>query len=238
MIQLNLLPEIKREYIKARHLEARVISTAVLIMAIVLGLVVAAAVWVYAAQAVHMSLLTKSINTNMSKLKNTKDLDKYITVQNQLANISTLHDNKSITSRLFDVLSRLNPKAPNSVRVMGLTVDTATTTMVFEGETASYTGLETFRDTLKNAELVYTPKDSKTASKESLFKSVTVDAQSLTTSAESGETKVSFKLTATYSPVLFARSSTATEVRVPNIETTQTKQDTPDVFGDSEGGAQ
>lgn len=234
MIKLNLLPDIKREYLRTRRLEAKVISGAIVAMLAALGLVVFAALAVYGAQALQISLLSGSIKDNAQKLASIKDIEKYVTVQNQLTQINQLHEKKNIYSRVFDVAARVNPKAPNNVRITALDVDAATTTMRFQGETASFTGLETFRDTLKNAGVVFSEgNDTANAGKEPLFtpSSVTVVTQALGKS-QTGQQVVSFEVTAAYNARLFSRQVKSYIISVPSIETTQTKQDAPNVFGE------
>lgn len=235
MIQLNLLPDIKREYIKARRTQAKVVSIAILVCMVSVGLLVLAILWVYGVQNIQKSTLTKSIEKRAKELKDTPDLNKYITVQNQLANISLLHSDKPLTSRIFDIMPRLNPKAPNNVRITSVDIDTATTTMLLEGETASFTGLETFRDTLRNASVLYTTMGAEGRTTEPLFTSGSVQVLSQGLGKkEDGSSIVSFKISTTYNTKAFARDTTSLDVSVPNMDTTQSKQDTPDVFGASQ----
>ena len=234
MITLNLLPDIKRDYLRARRTQAQVISGAILLSIVAIGVVVVAAVVVYGIQGYQKKALTDSINKNAAELKAIPDIEKYVTVQNQLANISQLHADKPIISRIFDIIPKLNPKEPNNVKIANMTVDVATTSILLEGETSSFTGLETFRDTLKNAELSYRNADNQPM-KEKLFKSdgITIVEQGLG-KTEAGAPIVSFKITAVYSDNLFVRANKDISVTVPNKETTQSKQDAPSVFGEPE----
>ena len=238
MIRLNLLPDIKRDYIRARRAEARVITLATLVSIAAIAGIVVLAIWVYGAQSLQKSLLNSSIEKKMVELKSKKDINKYVTIQNQLSQIDTLHDKKVILSRLFDITSKLNPKAPNNVTVSNLNIDTAAFTMQFEGRTSSYTGLETFRDTLKNAKLSYRAEGQTEQQTEPLFSAVIVESPSISKDPVTQATYVTFKISATYNPAAFANSTEAFLVSVPTIETTQSKQDAPDVFGAPQGGGQ
>src|SRR4029079_13265683 len=60
----------------------------------------------------------KSINDSVNQLKNTKDLDKVLTVQNQLNTLGSLNDQKPVTSRLFTYLPQITPN--------NLTISTST----------------------------------------------------------------------------------------------------------------
>lgn len=237
MIQLNLLPDIKIQYQKARRTQAKVVSGAILVSIVSIGAVVLAGMWVYAVQGIYKSQLEKGIDRKYTELSAIKDIDKYVTVQNQLKNISGLHAQKVIMSRTFDVVSKLNPKAPNNVRISTINIDTATNTMMIDGQTDSYTGLETFRDTLKNASVNYTTKgeDSAGMVTEPLFtpEAVAILTQGVGKTTE-GKVLVSFKISVQYNPKVFARDSDNVSITVPNKETTQSKEDAPSVFSQAE----
>ena len=239
MIQINLLPDIKLQYQKARRTQAKVVSGAIMTCIVAVGAVVLAVMWVYGIQGLQKSQLTKSIDKKYSELSSIKDIDKYVTVQSQLANISGLHSEKVMMSRIFEVMSKLNPKAPNNVRVSTLTVDTTATTITIDGQADSFTGLETFRDTLKNASLSYAATgqgtEKKTATTESLFTpdSVMILTQGVGKTTE-GKVLVSFKISVQYNPNVFARDTTDIAIIVPNKETTQSKEDAPSVFSKAE----
>lgn len=235
MITLNLLPDIKRQYIKAQRTQTRVISGAILLSILTGGAVILVAFWVYAVQGIYSSSLSGGIKEKAAKLTAVKDIDKYATVQNQLANISSLHAKKIVASRLFEVVPQLNPTAPNNVRISNLDFDTLTTTMTMDGLTDTFTGLETFRDTLKNAEISYLPVGANEAVKEPLFTpgSVMISSQSMGQDSD-GKTVVAFKVTMVYNPKAFARDVNAVSVIVPTKDTTQSRQDTPGIFDAAE----
>ena len=232
MITLNLLPDIKRQYIKARRNQARVISVAILVTIGSVAAVALVAFYIYAVQGLYSASLSDGIKEKSDKLRAVKDLDKYATVQNQLKNISELHGKKILATRLFDVMSQLNPAAPNNVRISTLDFDSSTSTISLQGTTDTYTGLETFRDTLKNAEITYVPIGSQEAVKETLFTpgSVVIVSQGFGQAADGGQDIVSFSFSMTYNPQTFSREVGALSVIVPQKDTTQSRQDTPGIF--------
>lgn len=239
MITLNLLPDIKRQYIKAQRTQARVISGAILVSIVAGGAVALVAFYVYAVQGLYSASLSNGIKDKAGKLTSIKDINKYATVQNQLDNISELHSKKIMSARLFGVMSQLNPAAPNNVSITNLTFDTATTALLLDGITSSFTGLETFRDTLKNAQVSYVKAGTTETIKEPLFTpgSVVILSQGLGQSANPGGGKVvAFKFSVTYNPATFARDSNNVSVIVPQKDTTQSLQDTPGIFETVEAG--
>lgn len=228
MITLNLLPDVKLEYLRTKRVQARVISIATLVTGSVLGLVILVAIWVYGGQALQKQYLTGEIVKHGNELKSIPDINKYLTIQNQLANLTALHQNKNDFSRLLTFLPILNPAPPNNVTLTSVELATSDTgnTLVFQGEVKDYTGLNTFRDTLRNAEVKY---DGQT---EKLFETVTVSTSSLELS-DKGQAVVVFKIDTIYNPNVFIFSTKNPIVSVPQLNTTQSAQAAPDVFGKS-----
>lgn len=228
MITLNLLPDVKLEYLKTRRTQARVISIAVLVTAAAIGLVVLVAVWVYGVQTVHKGYLTGEIEKNGKQLKQLPEIDKYLTLQNQLSKLSALHDNKTDFSRLLTYLPALNPAPPNNVTFTSVEAGTSDlgSTLSFRGEANNYTGLNTFRDTLTNAALKY---DGTT---EKLFDSVVVSSSSLELGT-GGTMIVVFTIETTYNANAFLYSVKDPVVSVPQITTTPSTQAAPNAFRQS-----
>lgn len=228
MITLNLLPEVKLEYLRTRRLKAKVIGSAVLVTMIAIGLVILVAGWVYGAQALQKSYLTGEIEKNAKALKAIPDIEKYLTIQNQLANLSTLHADKNDFSRLLTFLPTLNPAAPRNVTLTNIELKSTDelNSLQFQGEAKDYTGLNTFRDTLANATLKY---DGKT---EKLFTNVTISSSALE-QGQGGTPVVTFNIDTTYNASAFLSSIKTPQVEVPQLNTTQSAQAAPDVFGQS-----
>lgn len=228
MIKLNLLPDVKLEYLRTKRMQAQVISIASIVTLAAIGLVVLLAVWVYGGQTLQKNHYTGEIKKHSTELKNIKDIDKYLTIQNQLANITALHDGKNDFSRLLTYLPTLNPSAPNNVTLTNVELITNElgNTLALQGEAKDYTALTTFRDTLLNAQLKYGDSEEK------LFESVNVAASSLEQSVK-GPQIVVFRIDTVYNPNAFLSSVKNPNVTVPVKTTTQSAQSSPDVFGAS-----
>jgi Tfp pilus assembly protein PilN len=228
MITFNLLPDVKLEYLKTKRLQARVIGIAVLTTIIVIGLVVLVALWVYGAQTLQKGYLTNEIQKNHAKLEAVPDLEKYLTIQNQLNSLSTLHEGKNDFSRLLKFLPGLNPEKPNNVTLTNVEVLVSEEgeSMSFQGEVNDYTGLNTFRDTLTNATFKHGDTEEK------LFETVTVASSSLEKS-EKGGSIVVFDIATTYNPNAFLSSTKNPTIVVSPMSTTRSVQASPDVFGKS-----
>lgn len=231
MITLNLLPDVKREFIRTQRSRIKVITGAIVLSAAAIGLTILVALWVYGAQGIQKKLLTDSIKRNDEKLQSVKDINKYITLQNQLSSITALHDSKSLYSRLLDYLPVLN----SGVKLSGVTVNAETKTIIFDGQTNNYTSLVVFRDTLKSAELHY--MDAEGVKQTTLLfvkDKVNIDSSGIGTSTGSKPT-VSFKISALYSDEAFMPTTKKPTVVVPSQETTPSAQNAPTFEGEPSG---
>lgn len=214
MVELNLLPDVKKEFLHAERARRRTIALAILATIIAAGLAVLFAFYTYGVQSVILYTQTEDIKKKAAELSGIQDINKYITIQNQLANLSSLHDDKMNFSRLLTFLPTLNPAPPKNVTLTNLDIATAEKTITFKGIVRDYAALTTFKDTLINAEFTFGGADDSSTKK--LFSDVTIEAAAL--DAESG---VSFNIVTTYDEDAFLQKNGVAGVHVPNIETTQ-----------------
>ena len=159
MIEINLLPNVKRELLKTRAMRNRVISisflvggasiAAVVVLALILGSQIAA-------EAVQNGV----IKDRNDKLMAVEDLNKVVTIQHQLTKINEQHSGKKINSRIFDVVTAVNPVAPNNVSFSDIKVNPESKTITLEGSAVNgYSALETLKKTILNTKVQTTDGD-------------------------------------------------------------------------------
>jgi Flp pilus assembly protein TadG len=158
MIEINLVPDVKQEFIRAQRVRAQVISWSIFVGVIAVGAVVLLAVYVFGVQFGRSIYADSQIDNGYKTLSKTTDLSKLLTVQNQLTKITELHSASPETSRIFDTLTSVIPPAPNDIQISDLVVDTSLNNFTFTGVAPSgYAALETFKKTLSNSVVEYTP---------------------------------------------------------------------------------
>jgi hypothetical protein len=231
MIQLNLLPDIKKEFINAQKTRAVVMSSSILVTIVAVGLAVLMFVYVTFLQQLQITLATNDIKDKEKQLNSVQDLSKYLTIQNQLASLPELHASKGVYSRLLSFLPVLNPNAPNNVALTKLQLIALDKQVNFTGSTASFESLNVFVDTLRNAEVSY--KDSSSQPQKSkMFESIMVQNSSI--DKLNGKSSVSFTVIAQYVEPAFDAHNTEVTASVPNIKTSQSVTESPKLFS-SEG---
>jgi hypothetical protein len=233
MIQLNLLPDLKKEYIKSQKTKGVVISVSILTTIGAIGLSALLFVYVTFLQQVQINLATDDIKTKENQLKGITDVDKYLTVQAQLSALPDLHANKGSYSRLFDFLAVINPSAPNNVNLGNLQLDGAAGSITFSGTTATFETLNVFVDTLKNAQVSYKQNGQGDTQTTKMFSQVLVQTSGF--AHLNGKDLVSFSIKTLYTPAVFAVSNTEVKASIPNITTTQSVTQSPTIFNDNKG---
>ena len=123
MIEINLIPDVKQELIRARMIRSAVVSGAIITTLIAAAVVVVLSVYIFGVQALRGVVADAAIKKGSAQLASVEDLSKILTIQNQLTKINALNDSKAIDSRVFDVLQAIIPPPPNSVKISSLIVD-------------------------------------------------------------------------------------------------------------------
>lgn len=153
MIEINLVPDVKQELLKAQRLRAAVVSVSVIVSIAALAAVTILLIYVYGVQFGRNVYLDGQIKNKAAKLAKVEDLSSMVTIQNQLAKVTDLHANKNITSRIFDMLAASVPDGLNSVQVSQLDLDIEEKTVRIEGQTRGFDSMEVFKKTVANAQV-------------------------------------------------------------------------------------
>lgn len=203
MIEINLVPDVKQELIKARRIRATVISFAIIVTVVVGGLVGVMAGYVFGVQSVRHTVADQAIKDGAAQLAGVEDLSETLTIQNQLARIGELNDSKLINSRIFDVLSATIPAGENQIQISNLVLDSETGTLTLEGQAANgYSALEVFRKTIAAARIQY-EVDGERQDDAVLATDVSTSNVSYGEDA-TGARVLRFTISFTYAPELFA----------------------------------
>lgn len=221
MIQFNLLPDVKLDYIRAKNLKRTVLVVAGLVSASAAAIFILMFLTVNVFQKTHLSHLNTDIADKSEQLKSTKDLDKVLTIQNQLNSLPALHDKKPVTSRLFNYLGLL---VPAQVSIGKFDLDFDTSVMNVSGTTDSLGTVNKFVDTLKFTTYTYEQDGNKKEIKP--FSSVVMASFGRTDKEATYQVKLSFD------KAIFDSANKGTLV-VPKITSTRSETEKPtDLFKD------
>ena len=205
MIEINLIPDVKRELLKAQNTRTAVISVSVLVSLIAGGVVVLLLLYI-GSQAIRSAILDNTITDRSAELASVEDLSKTLTIQNQLTKISELNDQKNMNSRVFDVLYAVTPPDPNQVQFSQFLILNEDSTIRLEGQTPTYSSMETFKKTLDSAVLNYV-EDGKDKTVK-LASEISISDQSYGKDSQD-QRVLRFVLTFTYADELFSSNTSS-----------------------------
>ena len=191
MIQFNLLPDVKKQYVKAKRTKRLILSVSTLASIGAVGVTVLMYTFVHFAQKGHINRLTDNINEETTAIQYTPNLNKILTVQNQLSLFPGLHTAKPETSRLFGYLSVVSPEP---VRITTTDLDVATSLIRIEGSADSIATVNKLVDNIKAAN--YAVVGSEASEGTPAFSSIGTDLSGNNDGAN-------FTIDMTYDPALF-----------------------------------
>lgn len=225
MIQVNLLPDVKLEFLKARQLKRTVLSISVLVSAISLGVFVLFFIIVNVVQVIYLDNLDNDIKVRTAQLKAMPDIAKILTIQNQLNALPGLHSDKPVSSRIFTYIKQL---APQEASIESLTVNFDEQSMSIEGSARDLASVNKFADTLKfTSYSVSQTKATNRAFSEVVLAQFGVSQQT----SDNSDKTASYTITLKYSPEIF-NSDISTKLTIPNRVTTRSETEKPvSIFG-------
>lgn len=213
MIEINLVPDVKQELIRAQRTRAVVVSFSIVIGLAALGVVVLLALYVFGFQTVRHSLADNAIDEHSKELSSIEDLSKVLTIQNQLEKLETQAGEKKLESRIFDVLSAVLPPAPNQVLIETMSIDAETSNLSISGQTPTYDTLEVFKKTIDGAEVTYTEQGAEQSAK--LAEDISISDVSYGEGSD-GNKVLRFNISFTYPEPLFLASVSNTVIKLTN----------------------
>lgn len=101
MIEINLVPDVKQEFLRAQRTRNTVISIAIIVGIAAVAAIVLISV-IVGGQLALSALNDRTIATENRKLQSVEDLNETVTLQNQLKQLATMHGQNTINCRAFD----------------------------------------------------------------------------------------------------------------------------------------
>ena len=227
MIEVNLIPDVKREYLHAQRVRNTVISVSMLVAAAAAGTVIVLGLALGSLQFAS-GQADNSIKSKYKELSDKPDINDLLTIQNQLTQIDMISSNRGVNSRIFDTLSAVNPQAPNNVTMSTVRYNASEKTITIEGSTAGgFNAVDALKKTILNTKLKYT-KDSESA--ETLLSSSVRITNTAYAEDSGGEKKLTFTLTFSYPEELLSNSVKSLVIVSPtgSVDVTDSKKHVPD----------
>jgi hypothetical protein len=227
MIQFNLLPDVKLEYIKARRTKRMVMLVSTVVAGISITITVILFFGTNILQRQHLNNLDEDIKRDSHHLEEEDSLDKILTVQNQLGVLDQLHAQKPAAARLGTYLSQI---VPQDVTISQMEVSFTDNTMIFDGSAPSLSVVNKFIDNLK-----FTTYKAD-ADEGDAFSSVVLSSFGRSDEQSATGDPTTYQITVSYNPIIF-NIEQATELVVPSTITTRSAVEKPaSPFQESDNG--
>lgn len=157
MVKINLLPDLKLEYLHSQQTKRAVIVGSALVSISGIALLILFFVYVQVIQPQHRANIQTDIDSAVSQMSQVPDGVKMVTTQGALEQLPALQDKKNITSRLFGYIKSFTPRTVSYTEVR---LDLETNTLSFTGVTKDLKQANILANNIKSAELSYKQNDS------------------------------------------------------------------------------
>ncbi len=208
MIRVNLLPDVKQEYLKAEQNKHTVLVAAILTSISVVALAILFFAYVQVVQPTIQKSVQKDIDKGLTEIKQKQNAQRMVTVQGVLEQVPALKDKQQVTSRTFTYLKQFTPRAVTYNKV---SLNLETNTIVLSGSTVAYETANVLANNLKSAKFTYFKGDAEQTSVP--FSAVTFNNLGKSESAENGM-PVSFEITFQFDPTMFDQSISKPVIKV------------------------
>ncbi len=131
--EINLVPEIKAQMIKAQKIRNLVLFICIVVSAASIG-VVLVLFGIKSGQDIAMSSQDKKLETMSTKLNSYDELNDLVTLQTQLGLLEEIGKNKTVPSRMFGALGSILPKGEDIVQLSDLRLDLEKYNLRMEGQ--------------------------------------------------------------------------------------------------------
>lgn len=208
MIEINLLPAVKREYLKAQQMKHTVVVASVLMSLLAVVLMLLLLGYVRVMQPRHQKNVQADIDSALRDSKKKENAVKVVTVQGALEQIPNLQDKKMITSSIFTYLKEFTPR---DISYSNIKLDLVEKTIVLQGTSTNFEKANILANNLKSAKFTYSSGDEKNSI--SPFTSVVFDGLSKSEVVQDNKS-VTFQITFKIDPVIFDQSAKSGEITV------------------------
>ncbi len=219
MIQFNMLPDVKQQYLKAAQNKKTAVTAGILITAASVFIFTMLFLSVNVFQKNNLSDINNDIKSLTKELKEKPDLNKILTIQNQLKSLPALQAQKPVVTRLFPYLAAVTPA---SINIGDLEVSYLDNTMKIVGTADSLQSVNKFVDTLKFTTYAIVPTDGTDPAPSTTKPFSAVVLSDFTRS----DKEVTYTIKLSFDPVIF-NSADNIALSVPKIISTRSETEKP-----------
>ena len=143
--EINLVPDIKGEMIKALKLRNFIFFLCMVVAAASVGAVFVLGT-IVGGQDIALNGKDATLKSMSEKINSYDDLGDFLTIKNQLGQLSTISENKNVLSRTFGILSAMLPTGSDSITISELNIDLSGEAPMLTFEAQANAGAEPYID--------------------------------------------------------------------------------------------
>jgi len=201
-VQINLLPASKAEAVKSQASQNQLTHWAKIAAIASASLLIVLLALVYGLQKKLLSDAAKNLTAASNQLAAVPDLNKTLTVKNQLSTLTTLHSQKHAVERLFKYLPQVTPARAT---INSLNLDFKNSSLKLAGNADSLQTVSGFIDALKSTQFTADSQNQPQAA----FNSVVETSFTLSPGG------VTYGLSFKFAPALFDNHLTNVVLKIP-----------------------
>jgi cytoskeletal protein RodZ len=196
MIQLNLLPDVKLDYVKAQKSRRLIVSISFIVCCVAIVILVLS--FIYSSiQKKQISDTNNAIQKYVAQLKGEPNINEILTVQSQLSGLNSLHSQKPAATKIINYLDEVTPV---SVTINNFSWDYTSSSMTITGSAQSLQSVNQFVDILKNT----TYSSSEYTGQPPAFNSVVLSSFGLSSGSNASKNnQVSYTVSFNFDPKIF-----------------------------------
>lgn len=155
MIQVNLIPNVKQDLLKAQKIRNWVIFFSIIAGGAAIAIVVVMGL-AFGAQNIIVNANEDNIKKKFEQLSKKDGINEAIILQNQLNQIDGIRKNAPNVSRLLgQIIPTIQTTGSNEVKFSSVSYDSTTRTVSIEGKAKGYNAYNGFINALKETQILY-----------------------------------------------------------------------------------
>ena len=219
MIQINLLPDIKIKFMKTKRTERIVVFVCGIISAVSIIAIIVLYLTVDVFQKNHLNSVASQIKSESSSIKNDADVNKIITIQQQLKSLPSLYSNRNNPYEIFNILQQSTSKG---ITISTFNINYQTGALTFGGSADNLLDGNVFYN-----QLLYSTYSLEKGAQQPLFGGVTISGLSGSSSSSTASgASINYTVKATV-PVALFKTGANVAISVPNKDVTQSTLNQP-----------
>lgn len=165
MIQVNLIPDVKNELLRAQRLRNLIIFVSIVASIAAVG-VILVMLSIMGTQSILNGLKQNEIKKEFAELNSIPNVNETIILQSQLSEISKIRNSSQNTSRILNtIIKGIRKDEGSAVQFSSIQYDPTTYKITLEGQTTNaisdgFVAVETLQKTIRDTRIIYKTKNA------------------------------------------------------------------------------